>query len=248
MARKGVKPDTSAKNGKKILAGRGGEKVEQKEMLLASFGRQLSLVRGFDLLEPENLGRKMAECFIVEVRVRLATSDNPRVELSAVGTLLRARETVSFQPDEVLKNDAAQGKLQLGEFFDKQGGPSHLWGGFTWRTVFRKSEEPYLGLNLLARLGSQFLRSLMSQDQRLERVSLDMLLEGLCLGVHDAICCGTGIELETIGTFYPYPSLSFKPDDILLDTIRSTGALARANTGTSGLKVSELRVGPLPKV
>ncbi len=218
-------------------------------MLLESFDRQLNLVRGFGIVDPESLGRKMAECLVVEVRVIL-TADEPKVCLPHVGLLSRDDETVSFKPLDELENDARQRKLRLSDFMLNQIGAADAWGKFTWDTVFQKYSEPYAGMDLLARLGSQLLRFRMSKDPMLKEVPLHMLLEGMCLVVHDAICCGAGVVLETIGWFLPFPEISFRADDILLDTIRGMKASAGKNRRVpdlSDFKVSKLRVGPLPK-
>ncbi len=199
------------------------------------------MVRAVGVVEPESLGRKMAECFIVEVRVRLISSDDAKLEFPSVGILFREKKRVLFEPARDLPSHAKERRLLLEEFLDKQIGVPDVSKQSSWRIVFQESPDPILGLDLLGRFGSDLLRFHIykTEDRLLKKLSLEKVFTGICYVVHDAICCGAGIKLETIGTVYPYPKLKFEEDKILTDRIRSVSDSNRPNSGTSDFKVSD---------
>lgn len=244
-----IKEDKKKRDRRKTVAKRGKKSIKvlnkegTGEMLLESFGEQLTIIRGFGIIDPERLGRDMALSFVVETKTGLLLSDQSHVEIPHVGTLRRNEEKVSFEAAGLLKEDAAATKRNLlleGFLNEQQTGTADFW-----RRVFEKPsdlppdfEESLPGQDLLARLGSQLIGSHMSADPKLSDISLDTLVEGMSLLVHDAICCGAGIELETLGTFHP--DFSFTPDDILLTTIKHKRALTNPHIKTSSLKVTRL--------
>lgn len=223
---------------------------------LETFRRQLGLVRALGIIEPEKLGRKMAECFIVETRFTLVKSDEVNLELPYVGVLYRKKEKVLFKPDEELRRELRDKKARflLAAFLTEQieytGDPEK----YAWGIVFRQSETPYSGMDLLGRLGSDLIRFQVHRatdpflEKFLQKFSLPVLSRAICCAIHDAICSGSGIKLETIGVFKPYPEFTFEEDNILRDRIESFTASLRINPAFPDFKVSEEILGPPPKI
>jgi hypothetical protein len=195
-------------------------------MLLESFARQLEILRAVNRIDAATCGAEAAESFVVETRVRLVSAANPVVELPSVGTLVRDGDAVFFQPSETLKQDSNKHKLLL---------PKRYRAAFP----FRKREQPEAGLALLKSIGTSFLASKLAEDTRLEKLSLDSLSEIFCLGIHDAICCGSGIELETVGTFAA--DLTFEIDEVLSASIKHSKPMSAGGDGRSGFTISLIR-------
>jgi hypothetical protein len=97
----------------------------------------------------------------------------------------------------------------------------------------RPASEPFSGLPLLSDLGQLFFSAPELRDSK----EANAAWEFACLVVHDAIACGAGIELRSVGHFRS--DSTFDLDQMLIDTIR---ALRRVQTNTqTGDKVFRAR-------
>lgn len=208
-------------------------------MLLGNFQSELDLQRELGRIDPDRSGREMAQSLVIEVRVVLASHDPSSVNLPNVGELIRSGKNVRFDPSEVLKADLLKQELKLERFLKEKLGIPLLRDVEEFKDLrrFQNLPDPYLGLPMLEECGAELLRHFARTDPRLEKVPWGAVLEALCFVIHDAICCGAGIELETVGTFQ---GLTFDPDDILKSTIEH---MRTSNTSNSSdVKVSLLMI------
>ena len=208
-------------------------------MLLADFCTALEHQRElgeFANIDPDMSGREMAQALVVEIRVVLASQDPSQVELPEVGNLVRSGADIRFNPSELLKKDLKKQELKLKKFLQEKIGFSSLneLNDLQW---LQKLPEPYVGLPILEQCGAMLLKHFARSDPRLEKVPWELVLQALCLVVHDSICCGTGIELETIGTFRDE---TYEADDLLKESIRHTVKSRVSSALQSTLKVSLL--------
>ena len=175
-------------------------------MLLDSFKRQLD-VRRF-LPQRGSAGRfgsEAAESFVVDIRVSLTASKRAEVDLPNVGALNRKGDDLRFSPAAGLTLDASHNKLRLSE----------LWG-LNW--PFQKRPVPEPGFDLLSSVALQFFTRALKEDLKLERDYRKELVSIFCLSIHDAICAGAGVELETVGTFRP--DCGFEIDQVLNESLK----------------------------
>ncbi len=188
-------------------------------------------------LDTRNLGLATAQAFVVDLRNALVHSKDSAVQLEWIGTLMPEKETVRFEPSSRLEaeSDPKSPKLRLLDFLTEGGQFSSkeafskeeleggsLWGGETLKSIFAQRSKPFPGQGLIAGLCTLLVHSRLAQDadfqstldflrpksKELEQ-SLEFGLQAICLLIHDSVCCGTGISIETIGTFYPRPPLTF---------------------------------------
>ncbi len=195
-------------------------------MLLESFAKQLDILRALNCIDASTCGAEAAESFVVEVRVSLASVASSVVELPAVGSLVRDGDSVAFRPTETLKQNVGSHELLL---------PGIYRSAFP----FRKREQPEPGLLLLRSIGTSFFYSKLAEDPKLQRVPLNSVLEIFCFGIHDTICSGSGVELESIGTFTP--DLKFEIDDVLSASIKHSRRDPPGNGDGSDSTISLIR-------
>lgn len=225
-------------------------------MPLKTFEEELELAREMGMLDPETLGRDMAQSFIVETRVAL--EDDRYVKLPGVGKLSwnEKGETIEFEAEDSreysLKEDARYRKLRLRDFLDKKFPLICSRINLQWDKEFQALEAPYSGLDLLGRLGSKLLSHVIREDRTLEKAPYGKVLEGMCCYVvHDAICIGTGIDLETIGTFYLDElerEPKFEPDNVLVEFMKARSSYdSRNSSRTPGFFITSPEPGVYEK-
>lgn len=210
--------------------------VEQQ--LLDTFIEKLDILRALDIFDFEALGADVANSFVVDVTTRLCES--PKAYLHSVGTLHVDAQGVNFgsELDEHLRHQT----LLLQEFCKKHTGSDKVSTGITWNDFFSDNREPFPGLDLIARVSTSLLRNLDIRNPDNNSKVRQCLETGVCLAIHDAVCCHAGIELETIGTFVVLDSqVAFQPDGLLISSIR-----AARGKRTESAKPNWLRVGPRP--
>lgn len=215
-------------------------------MLLKSFKDDLVLVQDMvkyrlGIINPATLANAIRLSFIVELRADLCHGKS--VPLFHVGTFIPSATDVVFSPENSLREDAQHHTIRLGEFLKENFGSmqSHFLGAHNWHTLFIGHSDGAMmpGQEFLESLAVDMLLMQRKHDRNLKKLSFAAFEEACCLLLHDAICCGAGAELETIGEFKP--DCSFTPDEeILLKSLRAS----RHNTVTSDVKLSEFsRVG-----
>jgi hypothetical protein len=224
----------------KVAALRGNSRTgcNMEVKLFATFMEQLAIYRGFRIFNSEALGRDAAESMVVDITTTLCASPTSKVELPHVGTLLREKKEISFKPGGEWGENRTSA---LEKFFLDRVKQSNLWDNLTWAKVFQK-KELFSGLDLIGRAASYYLQFQNLESPEKDRDLQDSLVEVACWAVHDAICCGAGIELETVGIFYQ--DLTFKPDELLIASIHS----ARPNSSGHIEPVKWLSVGPRPEL
>ena len=181
--------------------------------LLNGFIRELALAREFRTIEPSSIATVLAESFVVQIRTTLAITSEHEVVIPTVGRLFVRDWTPNFEPDRDLEKHLSDKILLLQSYLSEIRPNPHQEVPFPQRRDF-----PYSGLHLLATVGVFFLRPEWEQDKNLRGLSVERLEYALCLTIHDAICCGSGIELPSVGLFQ---DLSFMPDDVLKRTIKA---------------------------
>lgn len=215
-------------------------------MLLKSFKDTLVLVQDMvkyrlGIINPAVLANTLRLSFIVELRADLCHGKS--VPLFHVGTLIPSATDVVFSPENSLREDAQHHTVRLGEFLKENFGSmrSHFLGAFNWHTLFvnNGAEVMMPGQEFLESLAVDMLLMQRKHDRNLKKLSFAVLEDACGLLLHDAICCGAGAELETIGEFKP--DCSFTPDEeILLKSLRAT----QHNTATSDVTLPEFsRIG-----
>lgn len=187
--------------------------------LLTCFSDELTLARAFRPIEPSSIAKIVAESFVVQIRATLAAESF--VDIISVGKLyyevLNNHELrVGLQPDKTLNEHYVQKRLLLQSYLSEIFPNVAIKGPWVFDEA---SEYPYSGLRLLQTVGAFFLRQQWEQDRKLQNLSLEKLETALCLSIHDSVCSGSGIELETIGLF---KACSFTASDILLATIKAS--------------------------
>ena len=181
--------------------------------LLDCFIKELILAREFRTIEPNSIATVLAESFLVQIRTALAITSEHEVVIPTVGRLFVRELTPDFEPDRNLKKHLSDRVFLLQPYL------AEIWTKNRDQEVpsFTQGKDfPYSGLHLLETVGAFFLRHEWEQDKTLRQLSVEKLEYALCLTIHDAICCGSGIELQSVGLF---KDLSFIPDDVLKQTI-----------------------------
>jgi hypothetical protein len=201
--------------------------------LLETFAEELPAFRHLPL-DRQSLGREAAESFVVGLRTAMAREPGP-VRLNSLGELAWENEKVTFSPDR----DFDMRKVRLPDFFASIGVDKATADAFLERLFPKRSdsigggtgdrisvdEEPYPGLFLLSQCASLFF--VFSNLDGLEsKEKLSKLETCICAAIHDAICRGNGIAIETIGTFGP--GLKFEPDPVLYDSVSASRKAAKS--------------------
>jgi hypothetical protein len=197
------------------------DRSEHEGNLLASFGRQLAVARLF-FPNVDSLGRTMAHSFVVSLRNELGARKGAVLPFVGCLTWNEVADSVSFESDESLVQDALERGLRLSDWIGEHDSllsvdtatNAGFWFERTVQEAFSEGSRPYPGQEFLARLGSLFIRARIDRDPNLAETLtwldnedqlrtgfLGPLTHGLCLGIHDAICCGAGIDIETVGEF-----------------------------------------------
>lgn len=192
----------------------------------SAFGKFGSCAPGWEeAMRPEKLAGMLVFSFLQDIREALEYMYSP-IFLRAVGDLQREKDAIRFSPDVLLPHEAKTKQCLLGGAFWKV-----LARVDTLKEALIKPvdfscvvyHEPFNSrcLNAVAkRMIEAIQRSCFDPDPFLRKIFLETLWNGLCVAVHDAICCGAGIYLEGIGTFTH--SLDFEPDHDLLARLRSS--------------------------
>jgi len=182
-----------------------------KRHLLQCFEQQLEIVRGFKrnnlhTTNPAELAVTMDTSFIVELRAALLErGEEVLVELPHLGKFLRTT-TLEWHPSDELITDVSGGVIKLPAFL--QNDPT-LPAQYVTN---RKSEALCLGREHRINFFQLLLTSITEKDSYWENVNFRLLNESIFLLMHDTICYGMSMEIETIGTVGP---MGFVMDPIM---------------------------------
>ena len=213
-----------------------------------------------DVVDSTEFAQTIAQAFVVGLRSELAQPKPGRVELKSVGLLEWNGETVSLQPEEQLREHLNKRYATLlvecvnswhelsgdAPFFDaSELTSSSVWNDLTLAEALKPtgSATPYPGHEFIAAVFSLLTRARMLKDPDLRltlkhvtknqaeiSVALSRTTDLLCFLLHDVICSGRGIRLETIGTFLSLPRIEFVADNELISLAQEWRRKQRNNS------------------
>lgn len=197
--------------------------------MLEAFAKHLELAKEilgdrvpewYNAFEPAKLAKMLVFSFLEDIEVALIPLPHSQIELHGVGSLQRVKEEIVFSPDPLFDHEVATRQFLLDGAFWKV-----ICGVETEREIFfvplRLNKTDMGSTAYLCTVAECMLTIIQRDIKSFHDISLDTLWCGLCLAVHDAICGGTGMYLEKIGTFLP--SGCFVPDPYLLKKIKGRG-------------------------
>lgn len=160
-----------------------------------------------DAFEPERLAEILVCSFLEDIRLALeqSTYTYPPVDIHGVGTLQRREGgRIHFTPHDLFYHEGAMRESLLdGQFWKIICQVDSLEEMFF---VPPRSAEPRIYSTARLREVGEHMIKVIQQRKRPDKFLRDIVLEtfrnGLCLGIHDAICEGEGFHLEGIGTIF----------------------------------------------
>jgi hypothetical protein len=175
-----------------------------------------------EAMKPEKLAKILVFSFLEDIREALLSSvyTYPPVELCNVGILQRVGGgMIEFSAHPLLHREAGKRQLLLdGLFWKVLSDGDGLVPSPIAPVSFPKHTSTPLRTVCLQEVAERMLEVLQSLDRLFSHISLEALRNGLCICIHDAICCGAGIYIKGIGTFF-YPGY-FGVDPVLRERIR----------------------------
>jgi hypothetical protein len=205
----------------------------ESEKFTEIFEEELDLPSIF--LDPGGVGNSLAESFVISIKTNLSMAEPAEQKLSHVGTLCWNGETVIWLVNE----EAKVGRRLLSEFLRKNAPDDYLIDRV--KAFFeedRPGSDPFPGVPLLSGLGQLFSSASGLRDSKKTTVAWEFA----CLVVHDAIACGAGIELQSVGHFRS--DFKFDPDPVLIDTITALRKVrTNRQTGEKVFRARRLNVG-----
>jgi hypothetical protein len=207
-------------------------------------------------IDARNLGLAVTQAFVVDLRSRLSSPSVSTVELESVGVLTRHGTQLEFRASERLKSDSDENNpnpllldfmLKRSDFLSGSVLKEYpVWGAETLETLFGKRRDKLLpGQAMISGFWTLIVNARLAMDPGLSKTlevlkpaskelrnELQFAFDATCLLLHDSICCGSGVDLETIGAFRPQPYLDFRiAQELQLLLINQFGA--RKNSGRS---------------
>ena len=148
------------------------------------------------IMDPAVLAKTLVHAFLYDIKERLLASEYAFIEFKSAGILRRNKKEIRFFANELLAHEKEEKEALLhGKFWEVLcRGETNIVNPPHFISLYEYGDTQWL-----EEVGTAMLKAIQCYDPLLRHVFMETLWNGLCVGVHDAICSGRGMYFEGIG-------------------------------------------------